>query len=78
MLELNDIHTFYGLIEAFEGITLKVNQGEIVCLIGNNGAGKIHDADGHIRHIKALRQEQYLSLEVTSPICRLTALLKWG
>ncbi|RJQ41074.1 MAG: ABC transporter ATP-binding protein [Nitrospiraceae bacterium] len=40
MLELNDIHTFYGPIEALKGITLKVNQGEIVCLIGNNGAGK--------------------------------------
>ena len=40
MLELNGIHTFYGPIEALKGITLKVNQGEIVCLIGNNGAGK--------------------------------------
>ncbi|MDP2277305.1 MAG: ABC transporter ATP-binding protein, partial [Nitrospirota bacterium] len=40
MLELNDIHTFYGPIEALKGITLKINQGEIVCLIGNNGAGK--------------------------------------
>jgi len=40
MLELNDIHTFYGPIEALKGITLKINRGEIVCLIGNNGAGK--------------------------------------
>lgn len=40
MLELNDIRTFYGPIEALKGITLKINQGEIVCLIGNNGAGK--------------------------------------
>lgn len=40
MLELNDIHTFYGPTEALKGITLKINQGEIVCLIGNNGAGK--------------------------------------
>lgn len=40
MLELNDIHTFYGPIEALKGITLKINTGEIVCLIGNNGAGK--------------------------------------
>lgn len=40
MLELNDIHTFYGPIEALKGITLKINPGEIVCLIGNNGAGK--------------------------------------
>lgn len=40
MLELNNIHTFYGQIEALKGITLKINKGEIVCLIGNNGAGK--------------------------------------
>ena len=40
MLEMNDIHTFYGPIEALKGITLGVKQGEIVCLIGNNGAGK--------------------------------------
>ncbi len=40
MLELNDIYTFYGQVEALRGITLKVSQGEIVCLIGSNGAGK--------------------------------------
>jgi branched-chain amino acid transport system ATP-binding protein len=40
MLELKDIRTFYGPIEALKGITLKINQGEIVCLIGSNGAGK--------------------------------------
>jgi branched-chain amino acid transport system ATP-binding protein len=40
MLELVDVHTFYGPIEALKGITIEVKQGEIVCLIGNNGAGK--------------------------------------
>jgi len=40
MLELNNIHTFYGAIEALKGITLKIEQGEIICLIGSNGAGK--------------------------------------
>ncbi|KAF0143904.1 MAG: branched-chain amino acid transport system ATP-binding protein [Nitrospirae bacterium] len=40
MLELNNIHTFYGPVEALKGVTLKIDQGEIVCLIGNNGAGK--------------------------------------
>jgi len=40
MLELIDIHTFYGPIEALKGVTIGVKQGEIVCLIGNNGAGK--------------------------------------
>jgi branched-chain amino acid transport system ATP-binding protein len=40
MLELNDVHTFYGSIEALKGISLEVNEGEIVTLIGANGAGK--------------------------------------
>ncbi len=40
MLELKNIHTFYGKIEALKGINLKVEKGEIVCLIGANGAGK--------------------------------------
>jgi branched-chain amino acid transport system ATP-binding protein len=40
MLELRDIRTSYGQIEALKGISLKINHGEIVCLIGSNGAGK--------------------------------------
>jgi branched-chain amino acid transport system ATP-binding protein len=40
MLKLINVHTFYGPIEALKGITIEVKQGEIVCLIGNNGAGK--------------------------------------
>jgi branched-chain amino acid transport system ATP-binding protein len=40
LLEVNDIHTFYGNIEALKGISLAVEEGEIVTLIGSNGAGK--------------------------------------
>ena len=40
LLELEDVHTFYGTIEAIKGISLTVNEGEIVTLIGANGAGK--------------------------------------
>ncbi|MEJ7894287.1 MAG: ABC transporter ATP-binding protein [Solirubrobacteraceae bacterium] len=40
MLAVEDIHTFYGSIEALKGITLEVHEGEIVTLIGSNGAGK--------------------------------------
>jgi len=40
MLELKNVKASYGPIEALKGITLKINQGEIVCLIGSNGAGK--------------------------------------
>ena len=40
MLEVNDIHTYYGNIHALKGISLTVEKGEIVTLIGSNGAGK--------------------------------------
>jgi branched-chain amino acid transport system ATP-binding protein len=40
ILELEDVHTFYGTIEALKGISINVRQGEIVTLIGANGAGK--------------------------------------
>jgi len=40
LLEVDDIHTYYGNIEALKGISLKVEEGEIVTLIGSNGAGK--------------------------------------
>src|SRR5512141_2158490 len=59
MLELNDVHSYYGHIHALKGISLKVEDGEVVTLIGANGAGKsttlrtisglIHAREGTIR-----------------------------
>jgi branched-chain amino acid transport system ATP-binding protein len=40
ILELEEVHTYYGSIQALKGISLTVDQGEIVTLIGANGAGK--------------------------------------
>jgi branched-chain amino acid transport system ATP-binding protein len=40
LLEINDIHTYYGAIHALRGVTIHVDEGEIVTLIGSNGAGK--------------------------------------
>ena len=40
LLEVNEIHTFYGNIEALKGVSLTVEEGEIVTMIGSNGAGK--------------------------------------
>ena len=40
LLRLDDVHTYYGSIEALKGISIEVHEGEIVTLIGANGAGK--------------------------------------
>ena len=39
ILELTDVHTYYGSIHALKGISLEVPEGEIVMLLGANGAG---------------------------------------
>ena len=58
MLKVSDIHTYYGNIHALHGLSLMVEQGEIVTLIGSNGAGKtttlgtisglLHSKAGHV------------------------------
>jgi branched-chain amino acid transport system ATP-binding protein len=40
LLELKDVHTYYGAIHALRGVTMSIDEGEIVTLIGSNGAGK--------------------------------------
>ena len=40
MLEVKDLHVYYGMIQAIKGISFEVNQGETIALIGANGAGK--------------------------------------
>ena len=40
MLEVNDIHTYYGRSHILQGISLNLKKGEVICLLGRNGAGK--------------------------------------
>ena len=40
LLEVSDVHAHYGTIEALKGVSLEVGEGEVVTLIGSNGAGK--------------------------------------
>jgi branched-chain amino acid transport system ATP-binding protein len=40
LLELTDVHTYYGAIHALRGVSMSIEEGEIVTLIGSNGAGK--------------------------------------
>ena len=40
MLHIRDLHTYYGYVHALRGVSINIDEGEIVALIGSNGAGK--------------------------------------
>lgn len=55
MLEIIDLEVYYGVIQAIKGISFKVNEGEVIALIGANGAGKttiLHTITGLIKPTK--------------------------
>jgi branched-chain amino acid transport system ATP-binding protein len=79
MLKVDNIHTYYGHIHALKGISLEIEEKEIVCLIGSNGAGKstalmtvngiLHPTRGQIvfmqRDISALDADKIAGLGIT-------------
>jgi branched-chain amino acid transport system ATP-binding protein len=79
LLELRDVHAYYGNIHALKGISITVDEGEIVTLIGSNGAGKsttLKTISGLLRprsgevllggtRIDGLRADQVVSLGIT-------------
>ncbi len=75
LLEVNNLHVYYGHIHAIKGISLQVDKGEIVTLIGANGAGKsttlktisglLHPRQGHIK----LEEQAVDKLEPHSIAC---------
>jgi len=59
ILELNEVHTYYGAIHALKGVSLNVGEGEIVTLLGANGAGK----STTLRSISGLNRPRRGSIE---------------
>lgn len=48
LLEIANLHTYYGNVHALKGINLEIEEGEIVTLIGANGAGKSKIGRAHV------------------------------
>ncbi len=70
LLELKDVHTYYGKIHALKGISLTVHEGEVVTLIGSNGAGKsttLRTISGLLRPRQGDVQLRGRSLTTTPP-----------
>ena len=66
LLEVNDIHVRYGSIHALKGVSLNVGQGEIVTLIGSNGAGKSTTLNGIVNLVqKSAGTVRFLGEDIT-------------
>ena len=76
MLRLNDVDTYYGPSQVLHNVSLEVNKGEIVCLLGANAAGKTTTMKTifglvHPRHGSILFEEQPIERKLPGDIVRL-------
>jgi len=70
MLKIQDLHVHYGAIHAIKGVSLEVNDGEIVSLIGANGAGKttiLHTISGLVKATSGKITYNDINLRTTAP-----------
>ena len=72
LLQLRGVETFYGKIQALKGVDIDVNNGEIVTLIGANGAGKSTTMMTIFGAPRARARQDHASTARTSPACRRT------
>lgn len=63
MIKIKDLHVYYGLIEAVKGIDFEVKEGEIVSLIGSNGAGKSSTLKALINSVKKTGDINFLGYD---------------
>ena len=63
MIKIKDLHVYYGLIEAVKGISFDVKEGEIVSLIGSNGAGKSSTLKALINSVQKTGEINFLGYD---------------
>ena len=76
MLKTQDLHAYYGPIEALKGIDITVKEGQIACLIGSNGAGKTKLLNAISGMIKTTGSISWANRELTKMSC--TQIAKFG
>ena len=65
MIEVNNLHVYYGVIEAVKGISFSVQTGQIVSLIGSNGAGKTSTLNALINSVKRSGEIKFLGYDTS-------------
>ena len=65
MIEVKNLHVYYGVIEAVKGISFSVQTGQIVSLIGSNGAGKTSTLNALINSVKRSGEINFLGYDTS-------------